>query len=68
MLVFQAYTHPDQIDLYPAGLSETPLLGGILGPTFSLGFCSLACRLIRDKTMKHSLDLNNDTVALDKGL
>ena len=32
---FQAYTHPDQIDLYPAGLSETPLPGGILGPTFS---------------------------------
>ena len=25
------------------------------------GFCSLACRLIRDKTMKHSLDLNNET-------
>ena len=33
-----------------------------------IGFCSLACRLIRDKTMKHSLDLNNETVALDKGL
>ena len=33
--IFQAYTHPDQIDLYPAGLSETPLPGGILGPTFS---------------------------------
>ena len=33
--VFQAYTDPDQIDLYPAGLSETPLPGGILGPTFS---------------------------------
>ena len=33
-----------------------------------IGFCSLACRLIRDKTMKHSLDLNNETVALNKSL
>ena len=33
-----------------------------------IGFCFLACRLIRDKTMKRSLDLNDKTVALNKSL
>ena len=33
-----------------------------------IGFCLLACKLVRDKTMKHSLDLNNETVAFNKSL
>jgi len=31
----QVYKSPDDIDLYPAGLAEKALPGGILGPTFS---------------------------------
>ncbi|KAK3578120.1 hypothetical protein CHS0354_010070 [Potamilus streckersoni] len=29
------YRHPDDIDLFPGGLSETPMPGGVVGPLFS---------------------------------
>ncbi|KAL3863309.1 hypothetical protein ACJMK2_005074 [Sinanodonta woodiana] len=29
------YGHPDDIDLFPGGLSETPMPGGVVGPLFS---------------------------------
>ena len=29
------YAHVDDIDLFPGGLAETPLVGGIIGPTFA---------------------------------
>ena len=35
ILMIQVYKSPNDIDLYPAGLAEAALPGGILGPTFS---------------------------------
>lgn len=29
------YAHVDDIDLFPGGLAETPLMGGVIGPTFA---------------------------------
>jgi len=29
------YSHPDDIDLFPGGLAETPIPGSRMGPTFA---------------------------------
>lgn len=43
----KVYKSPDEIDVYPAGLSETPLPGAILGPTMTF-FVAEQFRMLKD--------------------
>lgn len=43
----RVYAHPDDIDLFPGGISERPLPGGVIGPTFACIIGGVFSRLRR---------------------
>jgi peroxidase len=62
----RVYSHPDDVDLWIGGINETPLIGALIGPTFT---CIVGDQFARSKKGdRYFYDLGDQTHSFSPGL